>query len=102
MDEIFALRESPSRRHLKLDVMTAGEMHSWSRSTFNLNCLYCCRICVEAVLPKSSLFHAQVLCSREPKETRHVQGISHWAPSCIGPYSQAAKVGYGSLSEFIA
>ncbi|XP_067943459.1 uncharacterized protein [Watersipora subatra] len=51
------------------------------------------RICVEAVLPETSLFHAMILCSRKPKDTRHVQGVSHWAPSCIGPYSQVAKVG---------
>lgn len=27
------------------------------------------------------------------RETMHVQGISHWAPANIGPYSQAIKVG---------
>lgn len=53
------------------------------------------RICVEAALPSTSLFHAQVLCHKDPtlKKTRHVQSISHWAPSCIGPYSQASHVG---------
>ena len=27
----------------------------------------------------------------------HVQGISHWAPANIGPYSQAVKVGVTSI-----
>ncbi|CAH0625375.1 unnamed protein product [Chrysodeixis includens] len=31
-------------------------------------------------------------CSKE-RVTMHVQGISHWAPANIGPYSQAIKVG---------
>lgn len=26
--------------------------------------------------------------------TMHVQGISHWAPANIGPYSQAVKVSF--------
>ena len=27
------------------------------------------------------------------RKTMHVQGISHWAPANIGPYSQAVQVG---------
>lgn len=26
------------------------------------------------------------------RDVLHVQSISHWAPSCIGPYSQAVKL----------
>ncbi|KPJ21280.1 Meiotically up-regulated gene 71 protein [Papilio machaon] len=31
--------------------------------------------------------------SCKERVTMHVQGISHWAPANIGPYSQAVKVG---------
>jgi diphthine-ammonia ligase len=27
------------------------------------------------------------------RHTMHVQGISHWAPANIGPYSQSTKIG---------
>ena len=36
---------------------------------------------------------ASSVCSPPSKEVLHVKSISHWAPSCIGPYSQ---VGCGS------
>ncbi|KAJ0176196.1 hypothetical protein K1T71_008370 [Dendrolimus kikuchii] len=32
-------------------------------------------------------------CNSKERTTMHVQGISHWAPANIGPYSQAVKVG---------
>ncbi|XP_053608936.1 uncharacterized protein LOC128674442 isoform X2 [Plodia interpunctella] len=61
------------------------------------------RVCVQCPLPanvglildavahKSTPTHE----TEPPKErvTMHVQGISHWAPANIGPYSQAIKVG---------
>lgn len=30
-----------------------------------------------------------ILCSSKPRSVLHVQSMSRWAPSCIGPYSQA-------------
>jgi len=59
------------------------------------------RICVEAPLPIDTplLIDAlayQSLAENEVHNTRqcmHVQGISHWAPANIGPYSQAIWVG---------
>ena len=57
------------------------------------------RICVEAALPEGSLFMAQVFCTKHDKITRHVQGVSHWAPSCIGPYAQASKVYYHNITR---
>ncbi|KAJ9584323.1 hypothetical protein L9F63_021323 [Diploptera punctata] len=64
------------------------------------------RICVEAPLPASSPIMLEALGYREDlhqdnkekdqsckRYTMHVQGVSHWAPANIGPYSQAVKVG---------
>ncbi|XP_026494631.1 uncharacterized protein LOC113399662 isoform X2 [Vanessa tameamea] len=64
------------------------------------------RVCVQCPLPKNvGLIMDAVAykpnnvkdqdsdgCSKE-RVTMHVQGISHWAPANIGPYSQAVKVG---------
>ena len=33
------------------------------------------------------------MASGAPRSVLHVQSISLWAPSCIGPYSQASTVG---------
>ena len=30
--------------------------------------------------------------NHDNRQTMHVQGLSHWAPANIGPYSQAVKV----------
>ena len=35
----------------------------------------------------------QVQCSSKPRSVLHVQSLSRWAPSCIGPYSQAVSCG---------
>lgn len=65
------------------------------------------RVCVQCPLPanvglildavayKSSIYNSADNDSGNTKErvTMHVQGISHWAPANIGPYSQAIKVG---------
>lgn len=58
------------------------------------------RVCVEASLPKSTpmLMIDAVAYSVQPgsdgsiRQCMHVQGISHWAPANIGPYSQAIWV----------
>ncbi|KAK5618947.1 hypothetical protein CRENBAI_006862 [Crenichthys baileyi] len=60
------------------------------------------RVCVQAALPAGQLLQMDCLlhdwtepleegCFRH-KEALHVQGLSHWAPANIGPYSQAYKV----------
>ncbi|PNF17010.1 Diphthine--ammonia ligase [Cryptotermes secundus] len=64
------------------------------------------RICVEAPLPPSTPVLLEVLGYRtssqegdeqssqnHKRHTMHVQGVSHWAPANIGPYSQAVRVG---------
>jgi diphthine-ammonia ligase len=62
------------------------------------------RICVEAPLPPSTPILLEVLGYRTApqrdnqsslsctRHTMHVQGVSHWAPANIGPYSQAVRV----------
>lgn len=63
------------------------------------------RICVEAPLPPSTPILLEVLGYRTApqqgddqsipsctRRTMHVQGVSHWAPANIGPYSQAVRV----------
>ncbi|KAJ4429968.1 hypothetical protein ANN_22172, partial [Periplaneta americana] len=63
------------------------------------------RICVEAPLPPSTPVLLEALGYRSSdqeneqngqrckRHTMHVQGVSHWAPANIGPYSQAVRVG---------
>ncbi|XP_071549969.1 uncharacterized protein [Panulirus ornatus] len=66
------------------------------------------RVCVEVPLPSDVQIQLEVTgwkqshvtAEEEPEQihprsrtTMHVQGISHWAPANIGPYSQAVKVG---------
>ncbi|OXA60865.1 Diphthine--ammonia ligase [Folsomia candida] len=58
------------------------------------------RVCVEASLPKDiPILMEAVAYSVQPgsdgsmRQCMHVQGISHWAPANIGPYSQAIWVG---------
>ena len=57
------------------------------------------RVCVETLLPADKPILMEVLAFRDESETQtnprhsmHVQGISHWAPANIGPYSQAVWV----------
>lgn len=60
------------------------------------------RICVEVPLPKESPILVEAVGFRASEEavedvrdtrhTMHVQGVSHWAPANIGPYSQAVRV----------
>ncbi|XP_045107874.1 diphthine--ammonia ligase-like [Portunus trituberculatus] len=67
------------------------------------------RVCVEVPLPSQVRVQLDVCAWRQShvtteeeegdqlhpasRTTMHVQGISHWAPANIGPYSQAVKVG---------
>nr|CAD7260850.1 unnamed protein product [Timema shepardi] len=60
------------------------------------------RICVETVLPHETpvmmeALACKVLAQDEmqscDRHTMHVQGVSHWAPANIGPYSQAIRIG---------
>ncbi|CAK1582896.1 unnamed protein product [Parnassius mnemosyne] len=65
------------------------------------------RVCIQCPLPDDvGLILDAVAHKQEPSDnqesdgsntkervTMHVQGISHWAPANIGPYSQAVKVG---------
>lgn len=57
------------------------------------------RVCVETLLPIDKPIVLEALAFRDQSETgtiarncMHVQGISHWAPANIGPYSQAVWV----------
>lgn len=61
------------------------------------------RVCVECPLPRGlhviveavafRALPAKELNAADPRHTMHVQGISHWAPANIGPYSQSTRVG---------
>lgn len=55
-----------------------------------------CRVCVQAALPKNVCLMLDCYGNRDLKvrDTMHVQGLSHWAPANIGPYSQCVKVGH--------
>lgn len=57
------------------------------------------RVCVEAPLPSNTAILLEALAYRPlpdgdgtTRSCMHVQGISHWAPANIGPYSQACWV----------
>ena len=56
------------------------------------------RCCVEMDLSENEWLRIQVLTPAKAdlersREIMHVQSISRWAPSCVGPYSQAARFG---------
>ncbi|XP_078314514.1 uncharacterized protein LOC111129115 isoform X2 [Crassostrea virginica] len=52
------------------------------------------RICVEAALPTNVALQIDCYCNTSlgDRQTMHVQGLSHWAPANIGPYSQCVQV----------
>ncbi|XP_021367014.1 diphthine--ammonia ligase-like [Mizuhopecten yessoensis] len=51
------------------------------------------RVCVQASLPQNIALLLDCYGSKAAnRDTMHVQGISHWAPANIGPYSQAVTV----------
>lgn len=58
------------------------------------------RVCVECplsnnlhVIIEAVAFRPKDGAERQSRHTMHVQGISHWAPANIGPYSQSTRVG---------
>lgn len=59
------------------------------------------RVCVETCLPvgchvilEAVAFKAGYVIEADyRRHTMHVQGISHWSPANIGPYSQSTKIG---------
>lgn len=58
------------------------------------------RICVECPLPNDSNIIIEAVAHKNNENdidfkrySMHVQGISHWAPANIGPYSQATRIG---------
>lgn len=61
------------------------------------------RVCVETSLPKSCQVMIEVLLFKQNSEnlksidSLHVQGMSHWAPANIGPYSQSKSIDSISL-----
>lgn len=52
------------------------------------------RICVEAALLPNVALQIDCYCNKSlaDRQTMHVQGLSHWAPANIGPYSQCVQV----------
>ncbi|XP_055380431.1 uncharacterized protein LOC129611354 [Condylostylus longicornis] len=59
------------------------------------------RVCVECPLPENCHVIMEAVAYKKndlegeygKRQTMHVQGISHWAPANIGPYSQSTRVG---------
>ncbi|XP_063697230.1 uncharacterized protein LOC134828168 [Culicoides brevitarsis] len=56
------------------------------------------RVCVECELPECCTIIVEATAHKprddfSRKTVLHVQGISHWAPANIGPYSQSMKIG---------
>ena len=61
------------------------------------------RVCVQACLPSNIAMQLDCYGYRnhDNRHTMHVQGLSHWAPANIGPYSQAVKVRNEFISGFV-
>lgn len=56
------------------------------------------RVCVETCLPEGCHVIMEAVAFKPgmaeyKRQTMHVQGISHWAPANIGPYSQSTRIG---------
>lgn len=61
------------------------------------------RVCVQCPLPQNChvileaiayrVKNEYIECLDYRRQTMHVQGISHWAPANIGPYSQSTRIG---------
>lgn len=49
---------------------------------------------MEAALPTNVALQIDCYCNKSlpDRQTIHVQGLSHWAPANIGPYSQCVQV----------
>jgi hypothetical protein len=65
--------------------------YTWSDDWYCFNFI---RVCVEAQLPDNvaMMLDCYGNSCHSNRETMHVQGLSHWAPANIGPYSQCTKV----------
>ncbi|KAK9959324.1 hypothetical protein ABG768_009454 [Culter alburnus] len=93
-------------KHVLLVHLYVSDMETFSQ----INSVYCtffkhnppARVCVQASLPFGQQLLMDVLlhermaaCENDsfpPRDTLHVQSLSHWAPANIGPYSQAVRV----------
>ena len=51
------------------------------------------RVCVGSCPDPDCAIRVECVATAAPRKVLHVQSISLWAPSCIGPYSQASTVG---------
>ena len=51
-----------------------------------------CSVCVGSCPDSDCIVTVECLATSAPRKVLHVQSISLWAPSCIGPYSQASTV----------
>ena len=49
-------------------------------------------VCVGSCPDPDCIISVECLATSAPRKVLHVQSISLWAPSCIGPYSQASAV----------
>ncbi|KAK3092985.1 hypothetical protein FSP39_009663 [Pinctada imbricata] len=69
-----------------------AEINAVYRTYFGINPP--ARVCVQAQLPKDVAVQIDCYGNHDIKsrQTMHVQGLSHWAPANIGPYSQCVKV----------
>ncbi|XP_062580871.1 uncharacterized protein LOC134242764 [Saccostrea cucullata] len=74
------------------DMAMFGEVNSVYKTYFGINPP--ARICVQADLPPNAALQIDCYCNKDvnARQTMHVQGLSHWAPANIGPYSQCVKV----------
>lgn len=56
---------------------------------------------MEAALPTNVALQIDCYCNKSlpDRQTMHVQGLSHWAPANIGPYSQCVQVTDISLED---
>ncbi|XP_071414126.1 diphthine--ammonia ligase isoform X3 [Pithys albifrons albifrons] len=107
-----SLRANMTSEGLKLKDVILVHLYMKSMEDFSvINSVYVtefdlcppARVCVETLLPEGVLFCIDCLAHKydiatddvlhDEKLVMHVQSISHWAPACIGPYSQSIKVG---------
>ena len=59
------------------------------------------RLCVQVPIKNVVKMSGHIRKNTIPRKTMHVQGISHWAPANIGPYSQAIQVSLMSIYTLI-
>ncbi|XP_056624487.1 LOW QUALITY PROTEIN: diphthine--ammonia ligase [Triplophysa dalaica] len=111
--QVFTLLQSEVQaRGLLLDDVVLVHLYVSDLQNFSLiNSVYCsffkhnppARVCVQLPLPGQQFLRVDVLlhhrtevCEDEEtfhqRDVLHVQGLSHWAPANIGPYSQAVRV----------